>query len=47
MTASVVTGILRTIKAAMVHRRLGSVRARELTTIDRTLRETLGLDKNG
>ena len=42
---SVVTGILRTIKAAMIHRRLGSVPARELTAIDRTLRETLGLTK--
>ncbi|HSB80251.1 MAG TPA: type II toxin-antitoxin system PemK/MazF family toxin [Candidatus Methylomirabilis sp.] len=42
---SVVTGILRTIKAAMVHRTLGSVRARELTTIDRTLRAALGLDR--
>jgi mRNA interferase MazF len=44
---SVVTGILRTIKAAMVHRRLGAVRARELTTIDRTLLETLDLEKKG
>ena len=42
---SVVTGILRTIKAAMIHRRLGSVPPREMTSIDRTLGETLGLRK--
>jgi mRNA-degrading endonuclease toxin of MazEF toxin-antitoxin module len=42
---SVVTGILRTIKSAMIHRRLGSVLPREMTTVDRSLREVLGLTK--
>lgn len=42
---SIVTGILRTIKAAMIHKRLGSVPAREMTAIDRTLRDALGLAK--
>lgn len=42
---SIVTGILRTIKASMIHRRLGSVPALEMTSIDRRLREILGLSK--
>ena len=45
-SASCVTGILRTIKAAMIHRRLGSVPAREMPAIDRALREALGLAKS-
>jgi len=40
-----VTGILRTIKAAMIHRRLGSVPAGEMIAIDRALGEALGLAK--
>jgi mRNA-degrading endonuclease toxin of MazEF toxin-antitoxin module len=42
---SIVTGILRTIKAAMIHRRLGSVPAGEMIAIDRALGEALGLAK--
>jgi mRNA-degrading endonuclease toxin of MazEF toxin-antitoxin module len=42
---SVVTGILRTIKATMIHRGLGSVPAGEMTLIDGTLRKSLGLAK--
>jgi mRNA interferase MazF len=44
---SVVTGILRTIKEAMIHRRLGSVPAREMAAIDGILCEILGLIKEG
>lgn len=40
---SLVTGILRTIKLQMIHRRLGSVSARELTAIDANVRNILGL----
>jgi mRNA-degrading endonuclease toxin of MazEF toxin-antitoxin module len=42
---SIVTGILRTIKAAMIHRRLGSVSPSEMVTVDRNLCEMLGLSK--
>jgi hypothetical protein len=38
-----VTGILRTIKLQMIHRRLGSVSTRELTAIDANVRNILGL----
>jgi mRNA interferase MazF len=38
-----VTGILRTIKIQTIHRRLGSVPARELMAIDANLHKILGL----
>jgi len=44
---SIVTGILRTIKTTMIHRRLGSVPAHDMTAIDGTLREILSLAKKG
>ncbi len=40
---SLVTGILRTIKTQMIHRRLGSVSRRELAAIDTNLRNILAL----
>lgn len=40
---SIVTGILRTIKVQMVHRRLGSAPASELAAIDVNLCKILGL----
>ena len=40
---SLVTGILRTIKVQMIHRRLGSVPMREMLAIDLNLRKILGL----
>jgi len=40
---SLVTGILRTIKVQMIHRRLGSVSMREMMEIDLNLRKILGL----
>jgi mRNA interferase MazF len=39
---SLVTGILRTIKMQMIHRRLGSVSARELMAIDANVHNILG-----
>ena len=42
---SIVTGILRTIEASMIHRRLGSVPALEMKSIDSRLRKILGLSK--
>ncbi len=42
---SIVTGILRTIKAQMVHRRLGSAPASELAAIDGNLCKILGLSR--
>ncbi len=42
---STVTGILRTIKATMIHRRLGTVPATEMPLIDRALADALGLTK--
>lgn len=44
---SVVTGILRTAKKDMVHRRLGAVPKAEMTVVDRTLRAALGLEMKG
>jgi mRNA interferase MazF len=40
---SLVTGILRTIKLRMIHRRLGSVPVREMKAIDLNLLEILSL----
>jgi mRNA interferase MazF len=40
---SQVTGIIRTIKSEMIHRRLGSIPTREMTSIDLNLHEILGL----
>ena len=40
---SLVTGILRTIKATMIHRRFGSVSALEMKAVDANLREILSL----
>ncbi len=40
---SLVTGILRTIKMQMIHRRLGSVSRRELSAIETSLRKILAL----
>ena len=40
---SIVTGILRTIKVQMIHRRLGSVPASELAAVDENLCKILGL----
>jgi mRNA-degrading endonuclease toxin of MazEF toxin-antitoxin module len=40
---SLVTGILRTIKGEMIHRRLGSVPAREMAAIDVNLNKILDL----
>lgn len=40
---SLVTGILRTIKRAMIERRLGSLPAPELLAVDRQLRRSLAL----
>jgi mRNA interferase MazF len=40
---SLVTGILRTIRMPMIHRRLGSVSSRELAAIDANLCNILGL----
>jgi mRNA interferase MazF len=40
---SLVTGILRTVKSEMIHRRLGSIPAREMKGISSNLHETLGL----
>jgi mRNA interferase MazF len=40
---SLVTGILRTIKLRMIHRRLGSVSVREMEAIDLNLIKILGL----
>jgi hypothetical protein len=42
-TPSVVTGILRTIKASMIERSLGHLRSKDLKEVDAALRETLGL----
>ena len=40
---SVVTGILRTIKVTMIHRRLGSVTRADMRAIDKKLEKTLQL----
>jgi mRNA interferase MazF len=40
---SLVTGIIRTIKSEMIHRRLGSIPPREMTYLDLNLHEILGL----
>lgn len=40
---SVVTGILRTIKASMIETSLGHLRPKDLKDVDAALRETLGL----
>lgn len=40
---SLVTGILRTIKRAMIERRLGSLPAAELSAVDRQLRRSLAI----
>ncbi len=40
---SLVTGILRTIRMQMIHRRLGSVSRRELSAIETSLRKILAL----
>lgn len=42
---SLVTGILRTIKVAMIHRRLGAIPKPEMTAINAAIREILGLSK--
>ena len=41
---SVVTGILRTIRQAMMQRRLGSLSARDMDTVEEAVRIILGLD---
>ncbi len=40
---SVATGILRTIKRSMVHRKLGAMPEIDLEAVDRALRRSLGL----
>jgi mRNA interferase MazF len=40
---SVVTGIIRTIKRSMIHRRLGSLAKSDLEDVERELRRCLGL----
>jgi mRNA interferase MazF len=40
---SLVTGILRTVKPAMVERALGRLRPKDLKDVDASLRETLAL----
>ena len=40
---SVVTGILRTIKKSMIHRKLGSMPEKDIKSIEIALREILGL----
>jgi mRNA interferase MazF len=40
---SMVTGIIRTIRSEMIHRRLGSIPPREMTSIDLNLHKILGL----
>ena len=40
---SVVTGILRTIKRTMIHRKLGSMARPDLEAVERELRRCLGL----
>jgi mRNA interferase MazF len=40
---SLMTGIIRTIKSQMIHRRLGSIPHREMTAIDLNLHKILGL----
>lgn len=42
---SVVTGILRTVKTTMVHRKLGSMPKAEMTAIDTTLCKVLGVER--
>jgi mRNA-degrading endonuclease toxin of MazEF toxin-antitoxin module len=42
---SIVTGILRTIKLQMIHRRLGSIPLCEMTSIDLNLHKILGLER--
>ena len=41
---SLMTGIIRTIKSQMVHRRLGSIPHREMASIDLNLHKILGLE---
>ena len=40
---SVATGIIRTVKAGMISRRLGSLREKDILGFQRALREALGL----
>lgn len=40
---SVVTGILRTIKQSMIHKKLGRMSAKDMKAVDIALREALGL----
>ncbi len=40
---SVVTGILRTIKQSMIHKKLGKMPAKDMKAVDIALREALGL----
>jgi len=42
---SVVTGILRTVKGTMIHRKLGSVPKQDMMTIEMSLRKVLGLER--
>lgn len=39
----IVTGILRTVKQAMIERRLGTLRRSDLEAVNRALRRSLGL----
>jgi len=41
---SIVTGILRTVKSQMIHRRLGSISPHEMSSIDLNLHKILGLE---
>jgi mRNA-degrading endonuclease toxin of MazEF toxin-antitoxin module len=43
---SVVTGILRTVKQEMVHRRLGALPEADMTAVNTLLRKTLALQKD-
>ena len=40
---SLVTGIVRTVKRTIIHRKLGSMPRRDLEAVDRTLRRSLAL----
>jgi hypothetical protein len=40
---SLVTGILRTVKRAVIDRKLGSIRRPDMEAVDRTLRRSLAL----
>jgi mRNA-degrading endonuclease toxin of MazEF toxin-antitoxin module len=41
---SLVTGILRTIKSEMIHRKLGAIPLREMKSVDRNLQKILALE---